>query len=50
MARSFGDFGSKSPLIGGLNGTIIAKPCVNKFQINEKSDFLLFGCNFNFIF
>jgi hypothetical protein len=48
VARSFGDFGSKSPLIGGLNGTIIAKPCVNKFQINERSDFLLLGCKLIF--
>ena len=48
MARSIGDFGSKSPLIGGLKGTIIPKPCINKIQINEKSDFLILGCNFIF--
>ena len=45
VARSFGDLSSKEPLIGGLKGTIISKPCVNKFQINEKSDFLLLGCD-----
>jgi hypothetical protein len=32
-------------LFGGLEGTVISKPCVNKFQINIKSDFLLLGCN-----
>ena len=31
-----------------VNGTIIAKPCINKFQINDKSDFLLLGCNYIF--
>ena len=40
--------GSKNLLIGGINGTIIAKPCINRFQINDKSDFLLLGCNYIF--
>ena len=44
VARTIGDVGSKNPLIGGVNGTISSKPCVNKFPINEKSDFILLGC------
>ena len=36
--------GSKNPLAGGMIGTVIGKPCVNKFQINDKSDFILLGC------
>jgi len=43
VSRSIGDFGTKNPLIGGINGAIINKPCVNQFQINEKSNF-----SFNF--
>ena len=44
MARTIGDLASKNPLFGGLNGTVINKPCVNKILINEKSDFILLGC------
>lgn len=49
MARTIGDLGSKSPLFGGNAGTVISKPCINKLQINEKSDFILLGCKY-FIF
>ena len=45
-----GDFGCKNPLIGGKKGTIIAKPCVNKLKISERTDFILLGCNYIFIF
>ena len=48
VARSVGDLASKSPLIGGVNGTIVHNPCVNKFQINDKSDFILLGCKINY--
>ena len=27
-----------------MNGTVIDKPCINKIQINDKSDFILLGC------
>ena len=45
-----GDFGCKNPLIGGKKGTIIAKPCVNKLKISERTDFILLGCNYIYLF
>ena len=49
VARTIGDLGSKNPLFGGNIGTVISKPCVNKFPLNDKSDFIILGCKFYII-
>ena len=32
--------------LGGNPKTVICQPCVNTFQISDKSDFILLGCKY----
>ena len=33
-----------------MENLLVSQPCVNSFQITEKSDFILLGCNYIFLF
>ena len=48
VARSIGDYKVKMEQFGGKSNTVICLPCVNSFQISDKSDFILLGCK-NFL-
>jgi len=45
VARAFGDVEAKIPNLGGNPKVLIAKPCITMFRIDEKSDFILIGCD-----
>jgi hypothetical protein len=46
VARSIGDYRAKMTELGGNPKTVICQPCVNTFQISDKSDFILLGCKY----
>ena len=48
MVRTIGDYYSKDPIHGGIEGTNISMPCINVVQIDDNSDFVLMGCKFDF--
>jgi len=50
VVRTIGDYYSKNKEFGGMPGTNVAMPCVNEIQIDEKSDFILLGCKFLYIY
>jgi protein phosphatase 2C family protein 2/3 len=33
------------PELGGLKGTVSSEPCINILKIDERSDFILMGCD-----
>ena len=45
MARTIGDYYCKIPELGGIKGTVSPEPCINILRIDEKSDFILMGCD-----
>ena len=45
VSRSFGDFGAKLPNLGGKWGVLIADPEIQKFVVDETTDFLYIGCD-----
>ena len=46
VARTFGDYYSKIKSLGRIEGTNVALPCINYFNIDEKSDFIVLGSKF----
>ena len=48
MVRTIGDYYSKDPRFGGIEGTNISMPCINVVPIDDQSDFVLMGCKFDF--
>ena len=45
VSRTIGDYYCKLPELGGIKGTVSPEPCINILKIDEKSDFLLMGCD-----
>ena len=45
VSRTIGDYYCKMPELGGVKGTVSPEPCINILKIDEKSDFLLMGCD-----
>ena len=45
VARTIGDFYAKLPELGGKKGLVSSDPCVNVLRIDDKSDFLIMGCD-----
>ena len=46
IARTIGDYYSEVPQFGGKSGTNINLLCINRFKIDDKSDFILLRCKF----
>lgn len=44
MSRGFGDFGSKRPERGGVQGCVISEPDVLDYDV-EEMDFIVLGCD-----
>ena len=45
VARTIGDFYAKLPELGGIRGLVSPDPCINVLRIDQKSDFLIMGCD-----
>jgi len=45
VSRTIGDYYCKLPELGGVKNTVSAEPCINILKVDEKSDFLLMGCD-----
>ena len=45
VARTIGDYYAKIPEFGGMKGLVSAEPCINILKADERSDFLLMGCD-----
>ena len=45
VARTIGDFYAKIPELGGVKGLVSSEPCINRFKVDDKSDFILMGCD-----
>ena len=45
VVRTIGDFYAKIPHLGGLVNAVSSRPCVNILRADEKSDFLIMGCD-----
>ena len=45
VARTIGDYYAKLPELGGVKGSVIGDPCINVLKADERSDFLLMGCD-----
>jgi len=50
VSRAFGDVEAKIPGLGGNPKVLIAEPSIVKIIIDEKSDFILIGCKYKFIY
>ena len=48
VARAFGDISSKLIELGGNPKVLINDPTVTSFKIDDKSDFIVIGCNYIF--
>jgi len=45
VARTIGDYYVKLPAFGGKAGALSSEPCIKTFMINDKTDFLILGCD-----
>jgi protein phosphatase 2C family protein 2/3 len=45
VARTIGDFYAKIPELGGVKGLVSSDPCITLFKVDDKSDFILMGCD-----
>ncbi len=48
VARAFGDISSKLIELGGNPKVLINYPSITSFRIDDKSDFIVIGCNYIF--
>ena len=48
VVRTIGDYYSKDPIFRGIPGTNINMPVINMIKIDDKSDFVLLGCKYNY--